>query len=104
MNFLSSGQVIKPYVMSKMRDLKDIPNAQAARDYVETYTLENIEELLRVACYGLPDDIQKRFDRRRDVGVLSQDGEVLKDFKKHSRTADIILLPGWMAPITCKFS
>lgn len=48
MTFLNSGQVIKPYVMSKMRDPKDIPNAQTARNYVKTFTLEDIEELLCV--------------------------------------------------------
>jgi hypothetical protein len=38
------------------------------------------------------------------LDALSQDDEVMKDFKKRSRTVDIILLPGWVAPITCKFS
>jgi hypothetical protein len=38
------------------------------------------------------------------LDTLSQNDEVMKDFKKRSRTVDIILLPGWVAPITCKFS
>ena len=30
----------------KIRGLKDIPHAQTARDYLETFVLDNIEELL----------------------------------------------------------
>ena len=32
----------------KIRELKNIPDAQTARDYLETFNLENVHELFRV--------------------------------------------------------
>jgi len=78
----------------KMRGLKDIPNAQTARDYLETFTLENIEELLH-ANREILSKVQK-YSGAQEVTLLSdthvttvyghqENAEVGYNPKKHGR-------------------
>ncbi len=78
----------------KMRGLKDIPEPETARDYLETFTLENIEELLR-ANKAILSKVQK-FTGPQEVTLLSdthvttvyghqENTEVGYNPKKHGR-------------------
>lgn len=53
----------------KIRGLKDIPDPETARDYLETFTLENIEELLR-ANKEILSKVQKHIGHQ-EVTLLS---------------------------------
>lgn len=78
----------------KIRGLKDIPDPETARDYLEAFTLENIEELLR-ANKEILSKVQK-FTGPQEVTLLSdthvttvyghqEEAEVGYNPKKHGR-------------------
>ena len=78
----------------KIRGLKDIPDPETARDYLEAFTLENIEELLR-ANKEILSKVQK-FIGPQEVTLLSdthvttvyghqEEAEVGYNPKKHGR-------------------